>query len=429
MIDTMLLNGLWQGALIVAIAALATWKMPQGHAATRHAVWFAALVALIVVPIVSVWHPSAAVAALPAPMQQTAAAPSLVLAKAASASGTWLLIFWLTGTTLALIRLGLSWARINRIVRDAAFAPELGVNVMTSTDLDFPIAARLVSPVIVIPGYLAGTLDRSDLDGIIRHERAHIARHDILANLIQRTIEALLFFNPWAYIIGRALIAEREAACDDWAVLASGEPDRYASCLARLAQNPRTSRTPLLTPSAIGSRRMLVERIARLLNGKAIQLKINYISLGASVLAFGVLAVALQTVTGLAADASLPLGTDVAIAASPCVFPTNLTAHTPAEKAKLRQELLGTGADVKILNAVPPDIPKSAFRPNTAANALVTISPSGRPTSAKIVLSSGSAGMDRAVVKAALASTYSPAMNACKYITSQYLFKAVTGPM
>jgi TonB family protein len=153
---------------------------------------------------------------------------------------------------------------------------------------------------------------------------------------------------------------------------------------------------------------MLVERIARLLNGKAIQLKINYVTLGASVLGFGVLAVALQTVTGLAADASLPLGTEVAVAASPCV---------------------AMGADVKILNAVPPDIPKSAFRPNTAANALVTISPSGRPISAKIVLSSGSAGMDSAVVKAALASTYSPAMNACKYITSQYLFKAVTGPM
>jgi TonB family protein len=407
-IDTMLLNGLWQGALIVAIAALATWKMPQGHAATRHAVWFAALVALIVVPIVSMWHPAAAVTALPAPMQHTAAAPSLVIAKAASASGTWLLMFWVTGAMLALIRLGLSWARINRIVRDAALAPELGVNVMTSTGVDLPIAARLVFPVIVLPARLLRTLDRSDLDGIIRHERAHIARRDILANLIQRVIEALLFFNPWAYIIGRALIAEREAACDDWAVQASGEPDRYASCLARLAQNPRASRTPLLTPSAIGSRRMLVERIARLLNGKAIQLKINYIALGASVLAFGVLAVALQTVTGLAADASLPLGSDVAVAASPCV---------------------GTGADVKILNAVPPNIPKSAFRPNTAANALVTISPSGRPISAKIALSSGSAGMDSAVVKAALASTYSPAMNACKYITSQYLFKAVTGPM
>ncbi len=425
MIDTALLNGLWQGALIVAIAALATWKIPQGHAATRHAVWFAALVALAVVPIVSLLHPAPAIAALPAP----AAAPSLVTAKAASAGGSWLLYFWLAGLTIALARLGISYARITRIVRSAVPAPELGSNVVVSRGVDFPIAAGLVSPLIVIPAYLAATLDRADLDDIVRHESAHIERRDICVNLIQRVIEALLFFNPWAYVIGRRLIAEREAACDDRAVHATGEPDRYASCLARLAQNPRASRSPLLTPSAIGSRRMLVGRIARLLNGKATDLKTNYVALGASSVAFAILAVLLQTLTGLAADASLPLGTDVAVAASPCVYPTNLTANTPEEKSKLRKELFATGAEVKVLNAATPDIPKSAFRPNTAANALVTVSPDGHPVSAKIVKSSGSPGMDHAVVNAAMASTYSPAMNNCKLVTGQYLFQAQTGPM
>lgn len=425
MIDTVLLNGLWQGGLIVAIAALATLRIPQRHAATRHAVWFAALVALVVVPIVSMWHPAPAISTLPVP----AAAPSLVTARAASAGGSWLLYFWLAGVTLALMRLGISYVRIGRIVRYATPAPELGAGVMTSDRVDFPIAARLVSPLIIIPAHLAETLDRTDLDAIVRHERAHIERRDILANLVQRVIEASLFFNPWTYIIGRRLIEEREAACDDWAVHATGEPDRYASCLARLAQRPRTSRTPLLTPSAIGSRRMLVGRIARLLNGKVTQLNVNYRTLGTSVLAFGIVTLLLQTLTGFAANASLPLGTDVAVAASPCVFPTNLTAHTPQEKAQLRKELFATGASVKVLNAAAPDIPKSAFRPNATANALVTVGPDGRPISAKIVLSSGSAGMDRAVVKAALASTYSPAMNDCKYISGQYLFHVQTGPM
>jgi hypothetical protein len=37
--------------------------------------------------------------------------------------------------------------------------------------------------------------------------------------------------------------------------------------------------------------------------------------------------------------------------------------------------------------------------------------------------------MDRAVINAAMASTYSPAMNNCKLITGQYLFQAATGPM
>ena len=46
-----LLNGLWQGALIVAVAAAITVLVPQRYAATRYAVWFAALVALAVVPL------------------------------------------------------------------------------------------------------------------------------------------------------------------------------------------------------------------------------------------------------------------------------------------------------------------------------------------------------------------------------------------
>jgi TonB family protein len=429
MIDEVLLNGLWQGALIVAIAALTTRFVSKQQAATRYAVWFTALIALVVLPVVSVLHPATGIATLPLPVEHTAATASLVTAKAASASGSWLLIFWFAGVAIALIRLGLSFRRINGIVRGASPAPDLGPNVMTSDRVDLPIAARLVSPLIIIPAHLAATLDRADLDGIVRHERAHIERRDVLANLIQRVIEALLFFNPWAYLIGRRLIAEREAACDDRAVHATGEADRYASCLARLAQRPRASRAPLLTPSAIGSRRMLVDRIARLLDGKGIELKMNYRALGTSVLAFALLAVLLQTLTGLAADGSAPSTKDVAAAASPCVFPTNLTANTPQEKAELRKQVFATGAEVKVLNAAPPEIPKSAFHPNASANALVTVGTDGRPISAKIVKSSGSAGMDRAVINAAMASTYSPAMNNCKLITGQYLFQAATGPM
>jgi beta-lactamase regulating signal transducer with metallopeptidase domain len=428
MIDTVLLNSLWQGALIVAIAALTTLFVPKHHAATRYAVWFTALLALAILPVASVLHPAPAIGALPAPVEHTAAAPSLVTAKAALASGSWLAFLWSAGVALALIRLGLSFSRISGIVRSASPAPELGADVMISARVDFPIAARIVSPLIIIPKHLAETLDRADLGDIVRHERAHIERRDILANLIQRVIEALLFFNPWTYLIGRRLIAEREAACDDRAVHASGQADRYASCLARLAQSPRASHAPLLTPSAIGSRRMLVGRIARLLSGKATELNINYRAVGASVLAFALLTALLQTSTGLAANGSAPLGSGVAVAASACVFPTNLTAHTPEEKAKLRKELFATSAEVKILNPAAPNIPRSGFRPNATANALVTVAPDGHPASAKIVLSSGSAGMDRAVVNAAMASTYSPAMHDCKLVAGQYLFQVSTGP-
>ncbi len=398
MMNTILINGLWQGALIAAIALSVTIFLPKGHAATRYSVWFTALLALVIVPIASTFQPAPTLGALP--VEHTTAVPSLVTAKAASVSGAWLLGMWLAGVTFCLFRLALSYVRIDRIVRNAVLAPELGSGVMISDDVAVPIAARIFKPAIVLPSRLVASLDRTDVDIIVRHERAHIRRMDVAGNMLQRVIEALLFFNPWVYIIGRELVKEREAACDDWAVYATGEADRYASCLARLAQSARASHTPLLTPSAIGSRRMLVGRIARLLNGKGTRLKINYVVLGASTMAFAVLAVLLQTSNGVAA-----IGNDVA---------TNLPANCYH--------------DVKVLNAAMPDISKADYRPKVTANALVTVAADGKPTTARIVTSSGSAAIDNATIKAAMTSTYSPAMSNCKLKTGQYLFHVDTGP-
>ena len=164
---------------------------------------------------------------------------------------------------------------------------------------------------------------------------------------------------------------------------------------------------------------MLVGRIARLLNGKATDLKTNYVALGASSVAFAILAVLLQTLDRTRSRRlTAPRNRCCGRGKSMCIPHQPYGKHAE-EKSKLRKELFATGAEVKVLNAATPDIPKSAFRPNTAANALVTVSPDGHPVSAKIVKSSGSPGMDHAVVNAAMASTYSPAMNNCKLVTGR----------
>ncbi|HTX58722.1 MAG TPA: M56 family metallopeptidase [Verrucomicrobiae bacterium] len=397
MMNAILLDGLWEGAIIAAIAAGATALLPQRHAATRYAVWFAALVALALVPVATVWHPAPAFAPLPIPIAYTTGATILVADKAASATGVWLLAVWLIGTACGFCRLLLSYASIARIVRNAVPAPELGAGVVTSDDLAIPIAAGLFKPVIVIPSGLASALERSDLESIVQHERAHIRRMDVAGNLVARLVEACLFFNPWIYVIGRQLIVEREAACDDWAVHAAGEPVRYATCLARLGQSARSSRLPLLTPSAIGSRHMLVGRIARLLNGKVAQLKTNYLVLGASVVTFAVLAVLLQTSDGRAATAQ-----QTTVASASC------------------------NADARVLKPAMPNIPDAAYKPNVFANAEVTVAADGQPMTAKIIKSSGSAGIDEATVAAAMASTYSPKMVNCKAVVGEYVFHVQT---
>lgn len=410
MIDTILLDGLWQGAFVAAVAALVTVLLPRRNAATRYAVWFTALLALAILPMSSLWHPAQTFTALPASVVHTASIASRVTERTVTASGWWLMAIWLTGGALCLFRLGVSYHRINRIVRGATLAPELGTSVLISDDVMVPIAARLFSPVVVIPANLAATLERSDLESLVRHERAHIRRMDIVGNFIQRVVEAGLFFNPWVYVIGRQLIKEREAACDDWVVHATHDPDRYALCLSQLAQGVRQSHPLLLTPSAIGSGHMLVTRVARLLDGKAGQLKINYFVLGASILAFAILGVLLGTSQGLASAGLLPSASAASVVSdSSCTFPHGYT-------------------DVKPINPVAPSIPKSDYRAGLSAGALVTVGPDGRAVSAKIVKSSGNAAIDRATVDAAMASTYSPATKACKPVAGMYLFHIETGP-
>ena len=394
-----LLNSLWQGAFIVAVAAGVTTFVPQRHAATRYTVWFAALVALAILPITSLISFGDADVAIPSSVVQTTTVASHVTQSAAINTGLWLFLAWLAGTMLCAGRLALSYRRIFEIVRTSSAQPQLGRDVYTSTMVSIPIAAGIVRPVVIVPRDLAGTLEPVDLESVIAHERAHIRRGDILGNLIQRLFEAALFFNPWVYVIGRQLVKEREAACDDWAVETVSDPDRYATCLARIAQRAPRLHTPLLTPSAIGSGRMLVARIARLLNGKASQVKPNYLVLAAAVALFALLGFAFQTPRSVAS-----------------------TTPNPLDKKCY--------ADPQALTPAPPEIPDAVAmaHPNVTALALVEVSASGQPTNAKIVKSSGNSVIDAATISAATKSTYSPAMRDCKKTKGQYLFRVEVSP-
>ncbi len=388
-----LLNGLWQGAFVVAIAAGVTALVPRRHAATRYAVWFAALVALAVVPFSGHLSFGQSASAIPFSVSRTATAAWHVTERAADASGTWLWAVWLAGVLVCLARLSLSYVRVARIVRSALPAPTIGEGVFTSPAIAIPIAAGLFHPVVIVPDDLAQTLDAVDLQGIVAHERAHIARNDVVANLVARLLEALLFFNPWAYVIGRQLVKERESACDDWAVRAASDPGRYASCLANLALRHPDARTPLLTPSAMGSGRMLIGRITRLLDGKAGEMKPNYLVLATAVVLFALLGFAFQTPKGLAS--------------------TNCFA------------------DVEVINPVMPNIPKAEAKahPKADVTVLVTVTAGGHASDVKTYKSSGDWKIDTAVAQAAAHSTYKPEMRNCKPVSGgQYMFHAEIGP-
>jgi TonB family protein len=144
---------------------------------------------------------------------------------------------------------------------------------------------------------------------------------------------------------------------------------------------------------------MLVGRIARLLDGKATQLKANTFVVGASALAFALLAVLLQTTTGQAA-------------------PTAVAVTTPSN----------CDHEATVTNAAQPEIPKGTPKVSADAIARVAIAPTGTVVSVKIVRSSGVPGIDKATVDAAQASQYAPAMSNCKAVAGSYLFRVQVSP-
>lgn len=400
-----LLNGLWQGAFVVAVAAGVTAFVPQRHAATRYAVWFAALAAVGLLPLCGQFSFAEPTSAIPSSVIRTTTVASNVTERAANADGLWLAAFWVAGVMVCIVRLALNYLQIARILRTSVRAPHIGEDVFTSPLVAIPIAAGFRHPVVIVPEDVAATLDLTDIQFIVAHERAHIRRNDIVGNLVQRLLESLLFFNPWVYVIGRQLVKEREAACDDWAVRSASDYDRYASCLVSLAQRNPRGVTPLLTPSAIGSGRMLVGRIARLLNGKATQLKTNYVVLAGAIGLFALLGFAFQTPRGLAS-----------------------TGNSVAVNNSLDPKC---NADAEVLNPVPPVIPEAVEKahPHSQVSVLVTVGADGHASAVKVVDSSGPSVIVKAAVDAAAHSTYKPKLRNCKAVADgKYLFHVEVGP-
>ena len=418
MILATLLGGVWQGAPIVAIGYLLSLTISKRNATTRAALWFATLIALVVVPVL-VAESRAGTQLLELFRAHPASAKytlSLVPAGAvAQHAGAWfakaarlILVAWLVGVAINLARLVVSFIRVERIRRNARLLA--GADVFLSDDVAVPIVAGIVAPAIVIPAALHRELTPADLARIVQHERAHIRRGDPLLNLIQRAIEAWLYFNPWVRVAGKRLSEEREAACDDWVVEKNGDADRYAACLSALAQACHVGKPPLLTPSAFRSRHSLVSRIERLSSSGPRGLSTNPYAFGGIIVIFIVTTLVLQAFApalALSADAQ--------------------SSFASAPSAVLAAACAKPNVEATVTDPVAPVMPHGLHvSGNTVVD--VTIDPNGHAIAAKFIHSSGVPAMDRAVVDAALKSTYSPKIVNCVPMQGSYLFRADFAP-
>lgn len=193
---------------------------------------------------------------------------------------SWLVAAWLLVAGLMLLRVIRSWVSLQWLRRTLKpltdqqqflrlawiCGIQRPIQISTSARVSLPLTIGWWRPLIVLPPDLAQHLSDAECESVIAHELAHIRRQDYLINLLQRLIQALLFFHPAVWLTGRQMAIERELACDDWAVRLTGEPRRYAGSLARLAELLVEGRAPLVASGILFGRHMVTRRIEMLLD-------------------------------------------------------------------------------------------------------------------------------------------------------------------
>jgi GWxTD domain-containing protein len=193
----------------------------------------------------------------------------------------WLAPFWLAGVLILQIRYVAGWFVTGRLKRAGVYeAPDLWlqrlgelqarlkisapVALVESCLTEVPVVIGYLRPVILMPVGLLTGMPAHQIEAILVHELAHIRRRDYLVNLIQTSVESLLFYHPAVWWISSVIRNERENCCDDLAVATSGNAHEYARALASLAETRWSNHTAL---AATGG--SLMTRIRRLLSQPA----------------------------------------------------------------------------------------------------------------------------------------------------------------
>lgn len=147
-------------------------------------------------------------------------------------------VLYLLGAGLMLVRMGFGLRAQNRLTKtchrngsaDTTPPSVLAIAERAAVSLGRSLKTRIVlfqgqgtalvvgmlRPLILVNASLISGLTPKQLEQIIAHELAHIYRWDPLTLLIQRIIEALLFFHPAVWLVSRQVSQLREHCCDEW---------------------------------------------------------------------------------------------------------------------------------------------------------------------------------------------------------------------
>ena len=276
---------LWQTAALAAVVGLVALCNRRMSPALRFWLWMLVPLRLLVMPLIVISlpvlarppaaHLEPAVAPSSFTSQAPAEAPALdltvqpetppiVVQRQVRASiWAWLMAGWLAGIGFFALRLARGWLRMKAIanqarensdprVRDCArdAAAMLGLRkiprIMSAAEGISPFVLGHFRAVVVLPATLADHVSPDELRSVLAHEFAHVRRRDALLGWVLACSDVIYFFNPVVHLVKRAIIFERERACDEQ-VLALAQAPRavYARALLTATGLTRPAATRL----------------------------------------------------------------------------------------------------------------------------------------------------------------------------------------
>jgi beta-lactamase regulating signal transducer with metallopeptidase domain/tetratricopeptide (TPR) repeat protein len=291
-----------KATLILAIARVMVMAIPRASAATKHMIATAALVAVGLMPLLSVSMPAWVVAvqskeSLQSPAANQAARegrnpgrtigvsdeeseaprasslstavavvsaiapePLTAIERASTiARETWKGLIVLTLGFVALLllvhmtigMLGVWYVARNaeELLHDDALLEldrtrdqlqlKMNVRLLRSSRISVPVLWGVFKPVLLLPPDVV-TWPAERLRVVLMHELAHLKRFDGVSLILTRIAVSLFWFHPLAWSLERGGRSECERACDDL-VLASGtKPSEYADHLLAIARSMPT---------------------------------------------------------------------------------------------------------------------------------------------------------------------------------------------
>lgn len=191
---------------------------------------------------------------------------------------------WIAGTVVCGLWFVLGWARAARIVRraspvDPAWHIELNdvcaklqirgeVRLLLVAGSSSPLVTGLGKPSILLPAR-ARNWDADRRRWVLFHELAHVQRGDCRVQALAQAACALYWFNPLMWMTFARLRAERERACDDRVLQSGVVPSVYAEHLLEIARDLKRGLQPSAALAAVRPSELEGRLLAILALGRA----------------------------------------------------------------------------------------------------------------------------------------------------------------